>query len=264
MTSVNNFSIEKLFRIDGDVALVTGSGDGLGRISALALAAAGADVAVTDVDPISAEKVADEICKEGGRAQSFKLDVSDREQINSVVDEVANTFGKLNILLNNAGIARRQPSEDLSDEEWDAVIEVNMTAPFMCARAAARHMLPQGEGRIISMASVMGFRGNALFPHAVYQTSKGALINMTRSLAAEWANRGIRVNAIAPHFFYTNLAAKLRNDRPDLVAAIEARTPMGRLGNPDEIAGGIIYLASGASALVTGHTLAIDGGWLAV
>ena len=264
MTSVDPFSIEKLFRIDGDVALVTGGGNGLGRIGALALAAAGASVAVTDVDSISAKAVASEICDMGVHAQSFALDVSDRGQINSVVDEVAHALGKLNILLNNAGIARRQPSENISDEDWDTVIEVNMTAPFMCCRAASRHMLAQGEGRIISMASVMGFRGNSLFPHAVYQTSKGALINMTRSLAAEWADRGIRVNAIAPHFFYTNLAAKLRDDRPELVAAIEARTPMGRLGKPEEIAGGIIFLATEASALVTGHTLAIDGGWLAI
>ena len=139
-----------------------------------------------------------------------------------------------------------------------------MTAPFVCARRAAKYMLAQGEGRIVSIASIMGFRANNIFPHIPYQATKGAIVNMTRSLAVEWADRGIRVNAIAPTFFYTNLGADMRQRRPDVVAEIEARTPLGRFGEPEELAGGILYLCSKASSMVTGHTLAIDGGWLAL
>ena len=264
MAGFDKVSIETLFRIDGDCAFVTGGGGGLGRMSAIALAGAGANVAVSDIDGDAAERVAVEIREAGGIAQSFQLDVADRKRIDTVIDAAAEQFGGLHILLNNAGIARRGPTETMPDEDWDSVIEVNMTAPFICSRAAARHMLKQGEGRIISIASIMGFRANAFFPHIPYQASKGAIINMTRSLAVEWAARGIRVNAIAPSFFYTNLGADMRQRRPEVVAEIEARTPLGRFGEPEELAGGILYLASKASSMVTGHTLAIDGGWLAV
>ena len=264
MAGFGKVSIETLFRIDGETAFVTGAGGGLGRISAIALAGAGASVAVTDIDGDAAERVAAEIREAGGIAQPFQLDVAERRRIDAVIDAAAGQFGGLHILINNAGIARRGAAESMPDEDWDAVVEVNMTAPFVCARAAARHMLPRGEGRIISIASIMGLRGNPFFAHLPYQATKGAIVNMTRSLAAEWAARGIRVNAIAPSFFYTNLGADMRQRRPEIVAEIEGRTPMGRFGEPEELAGGILYLASRASSMVTGHTLAIDGGWLAI
>ncbi len=257
-------SIERLFRIDGDGAFVTGGGAGLGRIAAIALAGAGAHVAVTDIDEAAAARVAAEIREAGGVAEPFRLDVADRKRIDEVIDRAAERFGGLQILVNNAGIARRGPTETLPDADWDAVVEVNMTAPFVCARAAARHMLPRRDGRIISLASIMGYRGNPIFPHLPYQATKGAIVNMTRALAVEWAPHGIRVNAVAPTFFYTNLGADMRRRRPEVVAQIEARTPLGRFGEPEELAGGILYLASRASAMVTGHTLAIDGGWLAL
>ncbi len=264
MAGFGKVSIETLFRIDGDTAFVTGAGGGLGRIAAIALAGAGANVAVTDIDPDAAGRVAGEIREAGGIARSFELDVADRKRIDQVIDRAAGHYGGLHILINNAGIARRGAAEALADEDWDAVVEVNMTAPFICARAAARHMLPRGEGRVVSIGSIMGFRGNPFFPHLPYQATKGAIVNMTRALAAEWAARGIRVNAIAPAFFYTDLGADMRRRRPEIVSRIEARTPMGRFGEPEELAGGILYLASRASSMVTGHTLAIDGGWLAV
>ena len=261
MNIPENLSIDTLFRLDGEAALVTGAGSGLGRIAAMALAGAGARVAVTDVDADAAHAVAADIAAAGGHAQAHHLDVSDRKQVIEVIDRTADAFGGLHVLVNNAGITRRGPAETMPDEDWDAVVEVNLTAQFMCARAAARHMLAQGDGRIITIASIVGLRGNQIFPHVAYQATKGALVNLTRGLAVEWGGRGIRVNAIAPTFFKTNFGVQLRND-PDFVATIEARTPLGRFGEPEELAGGILFLAGKASSMVTGHTLAIDGGWL--
>jgi NAD(P)-dependent dehydrogenase (short-subunit alcohol dehydrogenase family) len=263
MASIDDLTIESLFRLDGDVALVTGAANGLGRIAALALAGAGARVAATDVDGDGAARLAAEIEAAGGTAVAHRLDVADRDQVIAVIDGVAETFGGLHVLVNNAGITRRGPTEDMPDEDWDAVVAVNMTAPFLCARAAARHMLAQGEGRIITISSIVGLRGNKFFPHIGFQATKGAVVNMTRGLASEWGGRGIRVNAIAPTFFKTNFGARLR-ENPELMGEIEARTPLGRMGEPEELAGGILYLASRASSMVTGHTLAIDGGWTAV
>ena len=255
-------SIETLFRIDGDVALVTGAGAGLGRIAALALAGAGARLAVTDIDADGAAAVAAEIAAAGGQATAYRLDVADRRQVDEIIDRAAADLGGLHVLVNNAGITRRGPTETMPDEDWDAVVAVNLTAAFLCSRAAARHMLAQGEGRIINLSSIVGLRGNPLFPHLGYQATKGALVNMTRGLAVEWGGRGIRVNAIAPTFFKTDFGTALRENN-QMVAAVEERTPLGRFGEPEEIAGAMLFLASRASSMVTGHTLALDGGWLA-
>lgn len=262
MTTLDNVRIDKLFAVDGDVALITGAGDGFGRIAALTLAGAGATVAVTDIDMASAERVVAEIAEGGGRAEAFHLDVAERDAIRDVVATVAGLLGGIQILINNAGIGRRGPTEELADEDWDAVVAVNMTAPFACSREAGRLMLAAGRGRIINIASIMGFVGNAMFPHLPYMATKGALVNMTRALAVEWAGRGVRVNAIAPTFFKTNFGQQMWQD-PERVHLVEERTPMGRFGEPEELAGGILYLASEASSMVTGHTLVIDGGWLA-
>ncbi len=213
---------------------------------------------------MAADRVTGEIREAGGIAEAWWLDVADRKRIDAVIDEAAEQFGGLHILINNAGIVRPGQAESYPDEDWDEVLEVNMTAPFVCARRAAKYMLAQGEGPIVSIASIMGFRANAMIPHIPYQSIKEAIVNMTRSLAVEWADRGIRVNAIAPTFFYTNLGAAIRQRRPEIVVDIQTRTPLCRLGKPEELAGGILYLASPASSMVTDHTLAIDGGWLSI
>jgi len=252
-----------MFRLDGDTAMITGAGDGIGRIAALALAEAGARVAVTDIDDAAARRVADEIASDGGTARAWRLDIADEAAIVRTVAEIAETFGRIDVLINNAGITKRVPTVEFASQDWHRIIDINLTGAFVACREVGRHMLAAGSGRIVNIASIMGISGGGLFPSIAYHASKGGLVNMTRGLAAEWGQRGIRVNAIAPTFVSTRLTENLRRDEA-MVAAIEGRTPMGRFAEPQELAGGILYLASRASSMVTGHILAIDGGWLAI
>ena len=260
MTSLH---VMDLFRLDGDRALVTGAGSGLGRIAALTLAEAGATIAVIDIDGDAAETVAAEVRAAGGEATAWRLDVANEAEVIATVGVVIDRFRRIDILVNNAGVTKRLPTETFPTEEWRRIVDVNLNAVFFLSREVGAHMLMSGGGRIINMASIMGLSGGGFFPSIGYHATKGALVNITRALAAEWASRGIRVNAIAPTFVTTRLTEKLREDR-EMVRAIEARTPMGRFAAPEEIAGGVIYLASRASSMVTGHTLAIDGGFLAI
>lgn len=263
MDTYDDLEIDKLFRMDGDVAFITGAGDGFGRIAALAFANAGASVAVTDRNPETARAVADEIAGAGGHALALELDVSDRAALKAAIDEAAGALGGLHILVNNAGISHRGPTVDMSDEDWDRVLEINLTSAVFASRAAAPHMFAHGNGRIVNLASIMGLVGNRLFHHIGYQATKGALVNVTRALAVEWGDRGIRVNALAPTFFRTNFGAAYMQSHPELVSAIEASTPMGRFGEPGELAGPLLFLASRASSMVTGVILPVDGGWTA-
>jgi NAD(P)-dependent dehydrogenase (short-subunit alcohol dehydrogenase family) len=246
------------FRLDGQVAVITGGARGIGRATAEAFVAAGARAVLVDRDLDEARRAADAI----GNAEAHAVDVTDEAQVDRFFDGLAARLGRLDILVNNAGASIRKATVDLSKTEWDTVIAVNQTAVFLCSRAAARHMLARRGGAMVNLASIMGFSGGGLYPNISYQASKGAIVNMTRAFAIEWAKDNIRVNAVAPAWVRTGFIAPVLA-KPELVAAIEGVTPMGRLVEPEEVAAAILFLASPAASMTTGHVIAVDGGYLA-
>lgn len=251
------------FRLDGKVAAVTGGGNGIGRATCLALSRAGAAIAVVDRDEAAAAETVIAIKEADGRGRAYRADVSDETEIEAIFARIVEELGGIDILVNNAGTALRKPAVELPLDDWDKVVAVNMTGVFLCSRAAARHMIAAGRGgAIVSTASIMGLSGGGLYPNISYQTTKGALVNMTRALAVEWAPHGIRVNAVAPTYVRTKFIQPLL-DQPELIAKIEAMTPLRRLADPEEVADAIRFLASPAASMITGHTLPVDGGFLA-
>ena len=261
-TTLAGFDPQHAFSLDGSVAVITGGGNGIGRGIAIGMARAGARVHVLDRDSRAANTVAELIKAQGFFAVAHGVDVSDESAVDAAMAAITSSEGRIDSLVNNAGLAIRRPSLELSLADWEAVLKVNLTGVFLCARAAARHMIPNRRGVIVNTASIMGLSGGGLYPNISYQSSKGAVVNLTRALAVEWAAHGIRVNAIAPTWVRTDFIAPLLQ-QPELLARIQAMTPLGRIAEVEDIVGAVIYLASPAAAMVTGHTLAIDGGFLA-
>jgi NAD(P)-dependent dehydrogenase (short-subunit alcohol dehydrogenase family) len=252
-----------LMRLDGRVAIVTGGARGIGRETAETLAVAGAHVVLADLDKEAAEGAVEEIRALGFHATASVVDVADEASVDAMVQATLEREGRLDILVNNAGIAIRRPAVELALADWDKVLSVNLTGSFLCARAAAVPMIAAGAGgAIVNVASIMGLSGGGLYPNVSYQATKGAIVNMTRALAVEWAPHAIRVNAVAPTYVRTELIGAILKD-PDLVARIEAMTPLRKLAEPADIAAAIAFLVSRAAAMITGHTLAVDGGFLA-
>jgi NAD(P)-dependent dehydrogenase (short-subunit alcohol dehydrogenase family) len=202
------------------------------------------------------------IAGEGLQAVAHGVDVTDEASVDAAMAAIVAREGRIDSLINNAGLAIRRPTIELSVADWEAVLKVNLTGVFLCARAAARHMIPKNRGAIVNTASIMGLSGGGLYPNISYQSTKGAVVNMTRALAVELAPHTIRVNAIAPTWVRTDFIKPL-TDNPELLARMEAMTPLGRIAEIEDVVGAVIYLVSPAAAMVTGHTLAVDGGFLA-
>jgi len=252
----------RLLRLDGEIALVTGAARGIGAAIAELLAAAGAETVVADLDQAASDALASSLVARGFKARGLALDVSDEVGVKAAFARLHREFGRLDVLVNNAGIAIRRPTAELSRADWDKVLAVNLTGVFLCAQAAAPLMIAGGGGRIVNLASIMGLSGGGLYPNISYQSTKGAVVNLTRALAVEWSKQGIRVNAVAPTWVKTELTKPLF-DSPELYARLQAVTPLGKFPTPDDVASAVLFLASHASSFVTGHILAVDSGFLA-
>jgi 3-oxoacyl-[acyl-carrier protein] reductase len=241
--------------LDGQVALVTGAARGLGRIIAQSLAAAGAKVACIDVNAETLAETVSLIQNAGGNTEPLACDVTDSTRVNQVVQEVLEKWGTLNILVNNAGITRDNVIVRMKDEQWDAVININLRGTFLFTRAAARPMMKNRQGRIINIASVSGLMGN---PGQVnYSASKAGVIGLTRTVAKELAGRNVTVNAVAPGFIATDMTAALGEE---ILQEVRKQIPLGRLGDPQDVADAVLFLASDAASFITGHVLTVDGG----
>ncbi|MGN5374363.1 2-dehydro-3-deoxy-D-gluconate 5-dehydrogenase KduD [Sphingomonas hankookensis] len=246
------------FDLSGRVAAVTGANTGIGQAIALALAAAGADVALIGRTP--ATDTAEQVRAMGRRAEIVSADLSTIAPVAGVVAQVVDTLGGLDILVNNAGIIRRADSLDFTEADWDAVIDTNLKSVFFLCQAAGRHMVAQGRGKIVNIASMLTFQGGVRVPS--YTASKSGIGGLTRLLANEWAAKGVNVNAIAPGYIATNNTAALQADETRNRQIVE-RIPAGRWGDAGDLGGAAVFLASAASDYVNGHVLAVDGGWLA-
>jgi 2-deoxy-D-gluconate 3-dehydrogenase len=247
-----------IFDLTGKTAIVTGGSTGLGQGMSIGLAEAGADIVL--VDYVSSEDTAKEIRALGRKAEVIVANLMTTEAIPSIIDTTVKKFGKVDILVNNAGIIRRVPAIDYSEKDWDDVMDINSKTVFFLAQAAARDMLKRGYGKIISTASLLAFQGGIIVPS--YAASKGAVAQITKALANEWAVKGINVNAIAPGYMATNNTKALREDAVRSKAILD-RIPAGRWGTPNDLKGTIVFLASSASDYINGHVLVVDGGWMA-
>ncbi len=263
MTS--NKSILDRFRLDGRVALVTGGGSGIGRGFAHALAEAGAKVAIVDMSTTAAETVAHELTETGAESIAITTDVTKTDQVQQMVDTIVNHWGSLTIGVNNAGIAGWYDAETMPEEEWRKIMSVNLDGVFYCAQAEGRIMLEAGYGKIINTASMSAHIANTPQNQAAYNASKAGVLHLTRSLATEWASRGVRVNSISPGYTRTALVEQFINEPigAEKYPHWMERTPMGKMAEVSDLVGAAVYLASEASDFMTGHDMIIDGGYCA-
>jgi len=252
-----------MFDLKNKVALVTGARRGMGKADALALAAQGAKVAVTDIDLAECQVVVNEIKAKGGEAAAFKMDVSSAAEVDQVITAVVAQFGRLDILVNNAGIYAPKPALDLTEADWEKTIAINLKGQFLCAQRAAREMAKNKWGRIVNIASVAsGQIGVGIAGGAHYTASKGGGLGMTETLADEWAALGINVNAIAPGAIDTPMVSASQIPK-EAMDALLAKVPLKRIGRPEEVAAAVVFLVSEEASYITGATLYVDGGWLA-
>jgi len=252
--------MDNLFDLRDRVALITGAGRGIGREIARTLARAGAGIAVAELDAETGREAAKEIEGLGRKAAFFQVDVRDSANVDSLAERVLKRFGHIDILVNNAGVAFNTPAEATSDEEWRQVMEVNLNGLFWCCRTVGKHMLERGKGAIVNIASMSGVVVNKPQPQAHYNASKAGVIMLSKSLAAEWASRGVRVNAVSPGYIGTELTRRGMSN-PEWHKAWLELTPLGRVGELSEIAHAVWYLASDAASFATGTNLVVDGGY---
>jgi len=249
--------------LTGKVAIVTGARRGIGRTHALVLAKAGAKVVVSDISQEECEKVVEEIKKIGGEAIAVKCDVSKKSEVEELVKKTVEKFDKVDILVNNAGICQFKPFLDLTEEEWDRTLNINLKGYFLCAQAAAKEMAKQKKGVIVNIASIaMGQVGMGFATLAHYCASKGGIVAMTETLALELAPYNIRVNAVAPGLIDTPMVASIKQD-PKAMEGTLSRIPLRRAGEPEEVSNLVLFLASDESSYMTGSVIVVDGGWLA-
>lgn len=263
MVVLNKSVMELCFEIRGQTAIVTGASSGLGVTFAETLAESGVNLVIAARRYEKLVKMAEDLStKHGVKVVPVKTDVSQEDQVIEMVKKATENFASIEILVNNAGTASLSPSVEISLEDWEKVIDVNLTGVFLCARTVAQEMIRKKYGKIVNIASIYGAVGD-IFPTAPYYASKGAVINLTRALAIEWAPHKINVNSIAPGFFPSEMTeAVFRDDKA--MKHILSRTPLGRTGQPIDLKAALIYLASPASDYVTGQTIFVDGGWTAL
>jgi 3-oxoacyl-[acyl-carrier protein] reductase len=242
-------------RLKDKVALVTGGGQGIGRLTALTFAREGASIAVADINYTAAQAVADEINQADGRAIAVSLNVTSAESVAAAVSEVHAWGGRLDILVNNAGITRDARMQRMTEEQWDAVIDVNLKGVWLCSKAVAPHMIAQNSGVILNAASIVGLHGN--FGQSNYVASKSGVIGMTKTWARELGPSGVRANAVAPGFIQTDMIATVPEK---VIEGLRERTPLRRLGQPEDIANAYLFLASDEASFITGVVLSVDGG----